>query len=80
MGKSLLTKLTMDKSPNEMGNCPFAPPFARPLRTENMLCHIQSASFQKPSTYVRYFKLILHAEINLLSKSLKASSNRTRNA
>ena len=31
MGKSLLTKVTMGKSPNEMGNCPFAPPFATPL-------------------------------------------------
>jgi hypothetical protein len=31
MGKGLLTKITMGKSPNEMGNCPFAPPFATPL-------------------------------------------------
>jgi hypothetical protein len=26
MGKNLLIKITMGESPNEMGNCPFAPP------------------------------------------------------
>ena len=31
MGKNLLIKITMGKSPNEMGNCPFAPPLATPL-------------------------------------------------
>ncbi|CAM4824909.1 unnamed protein product [Rotaria magnacalcarata] len=31
MGKRLLIKVTMSKSPNETGNCPFAPPLATPL-------------------------------------------------
>ncbi|CAF4629823.1 unnamed protein product, partial [Rotaria magnacalcarata] len=29
MGKKLLIKVTMGKSPNEMGNCPFALPWLR---------------------------------------------------
>jgi hypothetical protein len=33
MGKSLLIKIAMGKSPNEMDNCPFASPLVAPLRT-----------------------------------------------
>ncbi len=31
MGKTLLIKIAMGKSPNEMGNCPFASPLVAPL-------------------------------------------------
>jgi hypothetical protein len=31
MGKNLLLKIAMGKSPNEMGNCPFAYPLVAPL-------------------------------------------------
>jgi hypothetical protein len=39
MSKSLLIKIAMSKSPNEMGNCPYASPLIAPLKR-----HIQAAT------------------------------------
>ncbi|CAF4680670.1 unnamed protein product [Rotaria socialis] len=38
MGKRLLIKVTMGKSPNETGNCPFVPSLATPLVNMNFGC------------------------------------------
>jgi hypothetical protein len=38
MGKNLLTKTSLGKPPNEMGNCPFASPLVAPLIENDDLC------------------------------------------
>ncbi len=36
MGKNLLTKTSLGKPPNEMGNCPFGSPLVAPLSFDDV--------------------------------------------
>ncbi len=48
MGKSLLIKIAMGKYPNEMGNCPFAPPPGCATGTRVDCCEFMDISGSSP--------------------------------